>query len=400
MKILHTSDWHLGKTLETRTRYEEQQKFIDEIGEISDREHIDMIILSGDVYDTSNPPAAAEEMFFNSATALAKNCQRPVIVIAGNHDSPDRLMASSEILRPYGVFVLGRPKDKIPETAFDSYTIKTDENGAVAVNMNGEKAVIAALPYVSDRRIDEIIGQAGEDEENAVSYSEKVKELLGKMAESFSDDTINIVSAHLYTVGGEESGSERSIQLGGSYSVGADAFPEKAQYIALGHLHRPQTVPGLGRKAYYCGSPLAYSRDEAAYAKAVNIVNLKAGEQAEIEKIPLSCIKPIEILKCTSIEDAMEKCGAEKDRESYIYLEIEADRPLSMEEIRKLKSLKVDIMDIRVILGEADTVAAEERESLTLKDSFIDFYKKYRSAEPDGELIELFLSVMGEEEVL
>ncbi len=386
--------------LDTRTRYDEQRHFIDEIDEIADRENIDIIILSGDVYDTSNPPAAAETMFFNSIVEMAKDGKRPIIITAGNHDSPDRLMASAEILRPYGVFILGRPGDMIPETVFENLTVKTDENGAVVVGINGERAVIAALPYVSDRRINEIIGQTGEDEENAVSYSDKVRELLGKMAASFSDDTVNIVSAHLYTVGGEESGSERSIQLGGSYSVGADAFPENAQYIALGHLHRPQTVPGLGRRAYYSGSPLAYSKDEAAYAKAVNIVTVRAGETAEVEKVPLSCIKPIEILKCGSIEEAMEKCAAEGDKSSYVYLEIKSDRPLNMEEIRRIKALKDDIMDIRVILDEAETAAVEERQALSLKDSFIDFYKKNRSAEPDSELIELFLSVMGEEETL
>ena len=90
MRILHTSDWHLGKSLETKTRYEEQQHFIDEISDIIDRKNIDVVILSGDVFDTSNPPAAAEAMFFNSIVRLAKDRTVPVVVIAGNHDSPDR----------------------------------------------------------------------------------------------------------------------------------------------------------------------------------------------------------------------------------------------------------------------------------------------------------------------
>lgn len=398
MRILHTSDWHLGRMLENKTRYAEQKHFIDEIGEIAEREKAEIILISGDVYDTSNPSAAAEEMFYNSAVKLAGEGERVVIATAGNHDSPDRLMAAAEILRPYGVFIIGRPGDKIPETVFGNYTVYTDENGAVVVDTGTERVVTAALPYVSDKRIGEIIGEAGDDEENAVSYSDKVSELLAKLSEGFSKDTINLVSAHLYTVGGEESGSERSIQLGGSYSVRAEAFPAKAQYIALGHLHRPQTVPGLDKRAFYSGSPLAYSKNEAAYAKAVNMVNVKAGERAQVEKIPLSCIKPIEILKCDSIEEAIEKCRAESGRESYVYLEIKSDRTLSMEEIRAIKALKADIMDIRLILDGAETVLTEEREELSLKDSFIDFYKKSRLAEPDDELVELFMSVMGEGE--
>lgn len=399
MRILHTSDWHLGKMLENRTRYAEQQHFIDEIAEITEKENIDIVVLSGDVFDTSNPPAMAETMFFDSIVRLAGDKERPVIVSAGNHDSPDRLMAGAGVLRPYGVFILGRPRDTIPDMDFGSYRIFSDENGAAVVDKNGERAVIAALPYVSDKRIDEIIGEAGDDGENAASYSQKVKTMLDMLSADFKEDTVNIVSAHLYTVGGEESGSERSIQLGGSYCVNADAFPKDAQYIALGHLHKPQTVPGLHRRAYYCGSPLAYSRDEAVYSKAVNVVDIKAGGPAKVEKIPLSCIKPIEVYKCGSIEEALKRCKEESGRDSYVYLDIKSDRTLTMEEIRLLKSLKDDIMDIRLILDGAESAALEEREALSLKDGFVDFYKKNRQAEPDSELIELFLSVMGEEDV-
>ena len=146
MRILHTSDWHLGKSLETKTRYEEQQHFIDEISDIIDRKNIDVVILSGDVFDTSNPPAAAEAMFFNSIVRLAKDRTVPVVVIAGNHDSPDRLLAGAGILRPYGVFIFGKPGDIVPEMKFDTYSISMDENGAVLIEKNGEKAVIAALP--------------------------------------------------------------------------------------------------------------------------------------------------------------------------------------------------------------------------------------------------------------
>lgn len=396
MRILHTSDWHLGKSLETKTRYEEQQHFIDEISDIIERKNIDVVILSGDVFDTSNPPAAAEAMFFNSIVRLAKDRTVPVVVIAGNHDSPDRLLAGAGILRPYGVFIFGKPGDIVPEMKFDTYSISTDENGAVLIEKNGEKAVIAALPYVSDKRIDEIIGRSDDEAENALSYSEKIKELLGKLSKGFSDDTVNVVTAHLYTDGGKESGSERSIQLGGSYAVAADAFPEKSQYIALGHLHRPQTVPGLNKTAYYSGSPLEYSKDEAHYAKAVNIVDIKAGEKASVEKIMLSCIKPIEVFKCGSIEEAMEVCKNESGKNSYIYLEIKTDRPLTMDEIRQIKSMKEDIMDIQAVLEGRETAPVYERETMSLRDSFIDFYKKNKSAEPADDLTELFLSIMGE----
>ena len=136
MRILHTSDWHLGKTLESKTRYKEQQHFIDEMLDIIKREKPDAVIISGDVFDTSNPPAAAEAMFFNSIVRFSEDGIRPVIVTAGNHDSPDRLMAGAGILRPYGVFIIGRPGDEIPEMNFRTYSIVTDKNGAVIINKN------------------------------------------------------------------------------------------------------------------------------------------------------------------------------------------------------------------------------------------------------------------------
>ena len=134
MRILHTSDWHLGKSLETKTRYEEQQHFIDEISDIIERKNIDVVILSGDVFDTSNPPAAAEAMFFNSIVRLAKDRTVPVVVIAGNHDSPDRLLAGAGILRPYGVFIFGKPGDIVLDTFGGSGTtlIAAEKAGRVA----------------------------------------------------------------------------------------------------------------------------------------------------------------------------------------------------------------------------------------------------------------------------
>ena len=397
MKILHTSDWHLGKTLNNITRYEEQQEFIDEIAEIAKDENVDIILISGDIYDTSNPSAMAENMFFNSAVRLAQNGKTPVMVIAGNHDSPDRLLAGADILKPYGVFISGRPFDFNINEKYNGYEI-TAENGTAVINKNGETAVIALLPYVTDRRIDEIIGKSDSEEENAESYSDKIAELLSKLSERFENDTINIVMAHLYTLGGKESGSERSIQLGGSYSVKANAFPEKAQYIALGHLHRPQTVSGTDKRAYYSGSPLPYSKEEAVYSKAVNIVEIHAGEKAEIKSVPISSSKPIEIWKMNSVAEAIDKCRENSGRSCYVYIEIKTDRVISLEEIHEMKLLKKDIMDIVPIMeNDNDLVNVEEREELLLKDSFVDFYKKLKGAEPNEEITELFLSVFGED---
>ena len=395
MKILHSADWHLGKLLENRTRYDEQRHFIDEIVEIIKKENIDMVIIAGDIYDTSNPSATAETMFFDAMVKLTLERTVPIVLISGNHDSPLRLLAGSDMLKEYGVFIAaGQLQDF--DMNFGAYHICSDENGAVIIDKNGEKAVIAPLPYVSDKRINEMIHSLGDDGENSLSYSDKVKELMEKLSRGFREDTINVVVAHLFTMDGLESTSERKIQLGGSYAVDVNAFPEKADYIALGHLHKPQTVPGLDKRGFYSGSPIAYSKDESVYAKAVNIVELKKGSDMEIQKLPLSCIKPIEVYKCNSIEEAIEKCKINAGIESYVYIDIKSDRPLLMEEIRTMKSYKADILETRVLIDGQDDEEVLDIEEMTISENFIDFYKKKRGCEPDEETLETFLSIMGE----
>lgn len=399
MRILHTADWHLGKNLEGVSRLDEQEKFLDDFVQIVKDNNIDLVIIAGDIYDSSNPPARAEKLFYRTLKMISNDNRTATLVISGNHDNPDRLVAATPLAMEHGIIMVGTPKTIVPIGSYGCCNIIESGEGYIEVEINHEKAVIITVPYPSEKRLNEVIYKdMEEDEEKAVSYSDKIFSLFDALKNHFREDTINVVVSHLFTMGSEEGGSERSIQLGGTYIVDSSCFPREAQYIALGHVHKPQIVPGTNKRARYAGSPLQYNKKEINFIKKCYIVELKAKEEAIIEEVELKTYKPIDIWKCDSIEEAIDKCKKNADRESYVYLEVKTDRYIRQEEIKEMKGYKDDILEITPIIEGVDVdYDYEEVSSKSFEELFVDFYKKERKLEPEQEVIDTLLSVMREE---
>ena len=327
MRILHTADWHLGKSLEKRSRIDEQRKFLDDFIEIAKENDIDLVIIAGDIYDSSNPPAIAEKMFYDTLKKISDNGKRLILIIAGNHDNPERLVASAPLAREHGIIMIGTLKTIIDTGNYGRHKIINSGEGFIEVEINGEKAVILTVPYLSEKRLNEVLYKdMDSDEERIKSYSDRVFSLFDSLKDNYREDTINLLVSHLYAMGSEEGGSERSIQLGGSYIVNCECFPKEAQYIALGHVHKPQLVPGTNKKARYSGSPIHYNKKEISYNKKCFVVDVKANEEANVKEVYFKVYKPIEIWKCENFDDALLKCEENKDRECWVYLEIKVDR--------------------------------------------------------------------------
>lgn len=397
MRILHTSDWHLGKTLEGASRMEEQEKFLNDFVNLVEEKDIDMIIISGDIYDNSNPPARAERMFYNVLKKICNKGKRLVLIISGNHDNPERLEASSPLAYEQGVIILGKPKSCAQLGKCGYHNIVDAGEGFLEVEINDEKAVIITLPYPSEKRLNEVLSENIDEEERQKNYSERIGELFSSLSEKYREDTINLVASHIFILGGEETDSERPIQLGGSLAVSSKVFPEKAQYIALGHLHKPQHIK-TRTKCVYSGSPLQYSKSEIGYTKSCYCIDVKAGEEAIVEEVHLKNYKPIEVWKCDSVEDAIEKCEMNCEKDIWVYLEIKTDKYISQEDIKTMKSLKKDILEIKPIIRGLDD---ENEEFYNIKEKsmnelFKDFYVKQRMVEPSEEIMDLFLSIAGE----
>ncbi|MBU5322622.1 exonuclease SbcCD subunit D [Sarcina ventriculi] len=401
MRILHTADWHLVKSLEKRSRIDEQKKFLDDFIEIAKENDIDLVIIAGDIYDSSNPPAIAEKMFYDTLKKISDNGKRLILIIAGNHDNPERLVASAPLAREHGIIMIGTLKTIIDTGNYGRHKIINSGEGFIEVEINGEKAVILTVPYLSEKRLNEVLYKdMDSDEERIKSYSDRVFSLFDSLKDNYREDTINLLVSHLYAMGSEEGGSERSIQLGGSYIVNCECFPKEAQYIALGHVHKPQLVPGTNKKARYSGSPIHYNKKEVSYNKKCFVVDVKANEEANVKEVYFKVYKPIEIWKCENFDDALLKCEENKDRECWVYLEIKVDRYMREDEIKKLKELKKDILEITPIIENIhrDDESAISLSEKSFEELFIDFYKKERMGEPDKEIIDLFLNLVYEEE--
>ena len=174
MKILHTSDWHLGKTLEGRSRLEEQQRFLADFVQIVKEKEVDLVIISGDIYDTFNPPARAEELFYNTLRDISNNGQTGILVIAGNHDSPRRLTSIKSLARKYGVILLGKPRSQISPGQYGEIEVLESEPGYLNIEVKGEEAVVITLPYPNEKRLDEIFTYHSDEKVRVESYRKKL----------------------------------------------------------------------------------------------------------------------------------------------------------------------------------------------------------------------------------
>ncbi|NPV70239.1 MAG: exonuclease SbcCD subunit D [Firmicutes bacterium] len=400
MRILHTSDWHLGRTLEGKSRLPEQAQFIEEICDIARRERADIVLLAGDVYDSYNPPAEAEEMFFDALERLADGGERAVVVIAGNHDSPDRLHAANPLASRHGISLLGYPLELLATGGSGGRASRVSTGpGWIEVGLRGlgETAVVYAIPYPSESRLNEVLSEALGEAAEREAYSGRVARLFADACSAFRADAVNLLVAHLFVSGGWESDSERQIQLGGAMAVNPVALPA-AHYVALGHLHRPQAVNLPGAPCMYSGSPLAYSFSEADRQKEVVIVDAGPRRQASVTPVPLSCGKPLKRWRAGNLAEVQAWCSDPRNLESWVDLEVESLQPLSASQVSELRRVHPGIVNVRVILPETAVRDEGQRLSeLTLAEQFDRFVTRERGAAPERELLDLFLELASDD---
>ncbi len=397
MKILHTGDWHLGKQLEGVSRIDEQIKVLNDMVQLVEAEHIDMILIAGDVYDTFNPSSQAETLFYQTLKDMSQNGKRLIVVIPGNHDNPSRLVAASPLAREHGIIMVESLNRVIEPGIYGQHKVLTSGAGFITVEINGEKAVILTVPYPSEKRLEESYLDLGlSDQEQLLQYNDKVRSIFDKLKVNFNEDSINLVMSHLFAMGAEETGSERSIQLGGSYIIDGSCFPEEAQYVALGHIHKPMTLPKSNKRIRYAGSPLQYNKKERHFEKGCYILDISKDDINEINFKPFKIYKPIEVWQVNSIEAATEMCEEKRMDSSYVYLEIKTDRFIQEHEIKTMKSFKKDILEITPIFEETEVEHVENITEEPIQSIFEKFYLKEKKVPPTEEITALLLEILGE----
>lgn len=287
MKILHTSDWHVGKVLKGRDRYDEHRAVLADIVRTARTENVDLVLVAGDLFETSAPAPRSQGLVMQTLMALAQD-GRQVVVIAGNHDNQNLIDA---VYRPalgaLGLHVLGLPK-------------QPDAGGTIRLRArDGTDAVVAALPFLSHRyavRGAEVMFH--EFAEHALDYSARVAEIVRVLTERFTPDTVNVVMAHGTLLGGRRGGGERDVQTSLDYELPASMFPGSAHYVALGHLHRQQEIPGPC-PIYYSGSPLAVDFGEEANLASAMIVTANPEVRADAVPVPVAGGRALKTLRGT-----------------------------------------------------------------------------------------------------
>ncbi|ADP78920.1 exonuclease SbcCD subunit D [Pseudofrankia inefficax] len=290
MKFLHTSDWHIGKSLKGRSRLDDQEAVLREVVGIARDNEVDAVLVAGDVYDSAAPSAEAQRLAVQTLLGFQRTGAE-VIVIAGNHDHPRSFEAYRPLMGAAGITMVGTPR-------------RADKGGVIAFNARGtgEPVRVAVLPFLSQRfaiRAAELVTQT--PAQNAARYDQVVRDLLTALRSGFSDEAVNLVLAHLTVTGGQLGGGERLAQSIFDYYVPATAFPADAHYVALGHLHRRQTLPAPC-PVEYCGSPLAVDFGEQDNTPVVRVVTASPGTPASGVDIPVTTGRRLRTVRGTVAE--------------------------------------------------------------------------------------------------
>ncbi|MEV4119591.1 exonuclease SbcCD subunit D [Micromonospora sp. NPDC049645] len=287
MKILHTSDWHVGKVLKGQSRGDEHKAVLAGVIEIARAEQPDLVIVAGDLYDTAAPSSEATRLVTRALTALRRT-GADVVAIGGNHDNGPALDA----LRPWadaaGISLRGGVRENPDEHIIDGTTA------------GGERWRLAALPFLSQRyavRALEMYELTAA--ETNQTYADHLGRVLGRLTEGFTEpDRVHLVTAHLTVTGAATGGGERDAHTVLGYAVPATVFPATAHYVALGHLHRAQRVEGPC-PVRYSGSPLAVDFGEQENVPSVTVVEVTASTAARVREVPVTAASALRTVRGT-----------------------------------------------------------------------------------------------------
>ena len=289
-KILHTSDWHIGRRLKNKERYEEFRKFFAWLEDVIKSENIDALLAAGDIFDSTTPSTKAQDIYYSFLGRIAEANCRHVIIISGNHDSPALLDAPKDLLKLFKIHVIGQAR----ENPADEVLILNEADGK-------PELIVCAVPYLRDGDVRTMTADDPESLENSLitgikNHYEKVFVEAEKL-KSQNPDVPVIAMGHLFAKGGKINDGDgvRALYVGTAVEVGTDIFPEFLTYTALGHLHSPQKISRSNIR--YSGAPLVMDFGEAGQKKAVNVLGFDDGKLTDIKEIPVPVFQRIERVK-------------------------------------------------------------------------------------------------------
>lgn len=398
MKILHTADWHLGKRLDRFSRMEEQIQVMDEIVAIADEQEVDLVLIAGDLFDNFNPSVEAVELFYKTLKRLSNHGKRPIIAIAGNHDSPSLIDAPDPLARASGIILIGHPQAKIQTFELEDFKITKSEAGFFELELKNYDYPIRIIhtPYANEIRLKQYFG---EDKEKALN--DILNDHWKTLADEFCDaNGVNILVTHLYMNKRgapllDEPEEEKPIKIGNADLVFSDAIPAQIQYTALGHLHGSRNIGTTENPVVYSSSPLAYSFSEAGQMKSVSIIDIQPNEAVSTEKIELKSGRQLVRKSFDDVNECVE--WLTENPNTLVELTIESDSYIKAEDRKRIYQSHDGIIYLIPKVQNIDNQNNTLKEidiTQDLEPLFIDYFKsKNNNQVPNDELMKILQEI-------
>lgn len=403
MKILHTADWHLGKKLEKISRFPEQLLVLEEIISIANNENVDVVLIAGDLFDNFNPSSESIELFYKILKRLTNNGHRPVIAIAGNHDSPDRIEAPDPLARACGIIFAGYPHSAVEPFEIETgIKIQKSEPGFIEIKLPKYKYPLRLIltPYANEYRLKTFLGV----DNTEVTLRDVLQEFWQNLASKYCDNQgVNILMTHIYLMKKgaellEEPEDEKPIlHIGGAQIIYSENVPPQIQYVALGHLHRFQQIDKVPCPMVYSSSPLAYSFSEANQEKYVVIIDALPDTAVNYQKIALKQGKKLLRKKFNGTEEAI--AWLKENQDVLVELTLVTDDYLKADERKQLYQTHDGIV---TLIPEVKTVENENKKTnaidlnQNMEELFMQYFKSKHGQNPNQELLDLFKEVRAE----
>jgi exonuclease SbcD len=382
MRLIHTSDWHLGRKLRGVDRTPEIEFALAEILDYAEKFEVDAVLVAGDIFDVPNPTTEAERIAYEFFYKL-NQLSIPSVAIAGNHDSANRIDSLAHLLSLAGVRALGRPRI-------------AQEGGVVNLETASGKLSVGALPFASERKL-----LAAEDVwskdalEHRNDYKSLVTYVLADLAKAFKADAVNVMMAHMTIEGAKFTGSEAAFYSGDVYSLSGQSIPPECQYMGLGHIHRPQQIRNAA-PTYYAGSLIQVDFGEVGEEKGFNVIEVETGRPAKVQFQKLTCQKPLKRVEC-HLDQLDEYLAAHQNYQGYLKFAIAVDTPPIglADRVRKLCPQTV-MVEPKLIVSES--AKAPEIKDYDRFDPIAEFQKFYsdRNKNLSPDVIAAFKSLYSE----
>ncbi|MYF98376.1 exonuclease subunit SbcD, partial [Candidatus Poribacteria bacterium] len=369
---------HIGQRLHERQRLNEHKEFLNWLLDTIQKHNVELLLVSGDIFDTSLPSAEATNLYYDFLFKLYNETDAYTIIIAGNHDSSRHLEAPREFLKMGRIYVVGqatKPKDCVIQ-------IPPDE----------PRVSVAAVPYLSENELEPVSFES-EIEKNE-RYRERLKAFYTDCVSHMPDKLPKILMGHLYVHGSKIGDSERNIQIGGATAIKANDFPKDVDYIALGHLHRPQKIKGQDYPILYAGSPIPLRFNESNYHKNVYLIELSDDEKLEqYDKIKIPIFRELCTIEGNENEILSQAMTEEWDGK-YIQVKLKLDsvRTGISDEIRAAFSDRGgDVLTVEVALPQEDGRPVIQLEDMKRPEQiFEQFHQTKFGSPPDESLTQTF----------